>query len=110
MRRRLDEGAHSPDAGIIGALANWGDLSVFEAFTAETPPFEGTHGGRDRPAHGKEPFDALLDIVVADEPAHRAVTDHARAEPTRCGAARADAWRDRTHGRRWRPTPVRTST
>jgi N-acyl-D-aspartate/D-glutamate deacylase len=66
VRRRLDDGAHSPEAGMIGLLANWERLQIIETFTPETAPWEG-HLVRDVvAATGKEPFDALLDIVVAD--------------------------------------------
>ena len=67
-RRRLDEGAQSPDAGIIGALARWRNLTFFECHTPETSGVRGYASCATSPGRaGKEPFDALLDIVVADE-------------------------------------------
>ena len=66
-RRRLDEGAQSPDAGIIGALARWRNLTVIETFAPETAGFEGMRVGDIARATGKSEFDAVLDIVVADE-------------------------------------------
>jgi N-acyl-D-aspartate/D-glutamate deacylase len=66
VRRRLDEGAHSPDAGIIGALAEWERLQIVETFTPETAPWEGRSVRDIMDATGKEAFDALLDVVVAD--------------------------------------------
>jgi N-acyl-D-aspartate/D-glutamate deacylase len=66
VRRRLDEGAHTPDAGLIGALANWGILSFAETFAPENAAFEGRTVADVAAELGKEPFDALLDVVVAD--------------------------------------------
>lgn len=92
-RRRLDEGAQSPDAGIIGALATWRNLAVIETFTAETAPYEGMTVGQIAEATGKADFDALLDVVVADDlrtglsPTMPPISDQ-------IWAARADAWRD----------------
>jgi N-acyl-D-aspartate/D-glutamate deacylase len=66
MRRRLDAGAKSPDAGIIGALAKWRHLRIVETFAPETAPYEGKTVGEVMAITGQEEFDALLDIVVAD--------------------------------------------
>jgi N-acyl-D-aspartate/D-glutamate deacylase len=66
-RARLDAGAKSKEAGIIGALARWENLVIDETFAAENSSYEGRTVGEIARATGKEPFDALLDIVVADE-------------------------------------------
>ncbi|HZU78870.1 MAG TPA: amidohydrolase family protein, partial [Acidimicrobiales bacterium] len=66
-RRRLDEGARSPDAGIIGALANWKNLIVDETFDAENKRYEGRSIGDIAAERDQDPFDALLDIVVSDK-------------------------------------------
>jgi N-acyl-D-aspartate/D-glutamate deacylase len=93
VRRRLDEGAKSPDAGIIGALANWSRLTITEGFTPETTGFEGKTVGEVARLTGKDEFDALLDVVVADglrtglEPTMPPASDDV-------WKARADAWRD----------------
>ncbi len=92
-RRRLDEGAQSPDAGIIGALARWRNLTVIETFTEQTAPYEGMKVGDIAKATGKTDFDALLDIVVADE----LRTGLSPTMPPACDEvwrARADAWLD----------------
>jgi N-acyl-D-aspartate/D-glutamate deacylase len=65
-RARLDAGAKSKEAGIIGALARWENLLIDETFAAENAGYEGRSVGEVAKATGKEPFDALLDIVVAD--------------------------------------------
>jgi N-acyl-D-aspartate/D-glutamate deacylase len=67
VRRRLDEGARSKEAGIIGALANWQMLLIDETFAPENKPYEGRSVGEVAVERGQEPFDAMLDIVIADE-------------------------------------------
>jgi N-acyl-D-aspartate/D-glutamate deacylase len=66
-RARLDAGAKSKEAGIIGALARWQNLVIDETFAPENAGCEGRSVGEVAEAAGKEPFDALLDVVIADE-------------------------------------------
>jgi N-acyl-D-aspartate/D-glutamate deacylase len=66
-RRRLDEGAKSKEAGIIGALANWQMLVIDETFAPANKAYEGRSVGDVAGERGQDPFDALLDIVIADE-------------------------------------------
>ncbi|HEY5252391.1 MAG TPA: amidohydrolase family protein [Acidimicrobiales bacterium] len=66
-RRRLDEGARSKEAGIIGALANWPMLLIDETFAPENAAYEGRAVGDVARERGQEPFDAMLDIVIADD-------------------------------------------
>jgi N-acyl-D-aspartate/D-glutamate deacylase len=66
-RARLDAGAKSKEAGIIGALARWENLVIDETFDAGNAAYEGQSVGAVAKATGKQPFDALLDIVIADE-------------------------------------------
>jgi N-acyl-D-aspartate/D-glutamate deacylase len=67
VRRRLDEGARSKEAGIIGALANWQMLLIDETFAPQNKAYEGRSVGEVAAERGQEPFDAMLDIVIADE-------------------------------------------
>jgi N-acyl-D-aspartate/D-glutamate deacylase len=66
-RRRLDDGAKSKEAGIIGALANWQMLLIDETFDPANAAYEGRSVGDVARERGQEPFDALCDIVIADE-------------------------------------------
>lgn len=66
VRRDLDTRANSPEAGMLAALAQWDRLTVVEGFTPETRRFEGQQVGEIAAQQGKEPFDALIDIVIAD--------------------------------------------
>jgi N-acyl-D-aspartate/D-glutamate deacylase len=65
-RRRLDEGAQSDEAGILRALAVWDRLIFDETFAPENEDLEGHSVGELARARGITPFDALLDVVVAD--------------------------------------------
>jgi N-acyl-D-aspartate/D-glutamate deacylase len=65
-RRRLDAGAQSDEAGILRHLAVWDRLIIDETFAAENADAEGRNVGDVAKSRGVEPFDALLDVVVAD--------------------------------------------
>lgn len=67
VRRRLDDGAHSEEAGILRGLANWERLIVVETFAPQNDDATGRSVGEVAAARGGEPFDTLLDIVIADE-------------------------------------------
>ena len=66
-RKALDEGAQSDEAGILGHLAVWDRLIVEETFATQNAGLEGQSVGAIAANRGVPPFDALLDIVVADE-------------------------------------------
>ncbi len=65
-RARLDAGAQSDEAGILRHLAVWERLIFEETFAAENAAYEGRSVGEIARARGITPFDALLDVVVAD--------------------------------------------
>ncbi len=67
VRRRMDEGAHSDEAGILRALADWRILRFDEVFAPANAGVEGRTVGDVAAERGCDPFDALLDVVVADE-------------------------------------------
>jgi N-acyl-D-aspartate/D-glutamate deacylase len=67
VRERLATGAASREAGLLRGLANWPVLTLGECFAPSTKPHEGHRVGDVAAALGKEPFDALLDVVIADE-------------------------------------------
>jgi len=66
QRRRLDEGSHSKEAGILAALADWRILLVEETFSPANAGLAGRTLGAIAAERGQEPFDALIDIVLAD--------------------------------------------
>jgi len=65
-RRRLDAGAQSDEAGILRHLAVWERLVFEETFVASNAGAEGRSVGDVARERGIDPFDALLDVVVAD--------------------------------------------
>ncbi len=65
-RRRLDRGAHSKEAGILAALADWRILIVEETFSPANAGLAGRTVGDIAAERGQDPFDALVDVVLAD--------------------------------------------
>jgi N-acyl-D-aspartate/D-glutamate deacylase len=65
-RRRLDAGSQSEEAGILRHLAVWDRLIFDETFAPENAGLEGRSVGELAHERNLEPFDALLDVVVAD--------------------------------------------
>jgi len=65
-RARLDAGAQSEEAGILRHLTVWERLVFEETFAPENAEAEGRTVGEVARARGAAPFDALLDVVVAD--------------------------------------------
>ncbi|MFZ0667822.1 MAG: amidohydrolase family protein [Acidimicrobiales bacterium] len=92
VRRRLKEGAASKEAGILGALANWHRLEFLETFAPENAQYEGMTVGAVAKETGKEPFDAMLDVVVAD--GLRTGLKPPIPESEEDWVARAGVWRD----------------
>jgi len=93
-RARLDERAHSPEAGVLANLANWSRLEICEGFTPETRALEGRKVGDIARERGAAPFDTLCDIVVADELRTGLRPDFGGPESDEVWKLRADVWRD----------------
>jgi N-acyl-D-aspartate/D-glutamate deacylase len=93
VRRRLDEGAHSPDAGLLSGLANWKILEIAETFAPENAAYEGRTVADIAAETGADPFDVLLDIVCADE-LRTGLRPPAFGDGDADWAERAEAWRD----------------
>ncbi len=66
VRRALDEASHSKEAGILAALANWQHLIIEETFTPANQGLAGRTVGDIAAERGQEPFDALVDVALAD--------------------------------------------
>jgi N-acyl-D-aspartate/D-glutamate deacylase len=67
VRERMREGGRRPEAGVFGALAKGERFQIGETFAPENRPFAGRKVADIAAEIGKNPFDTLLDIVVADE-------------------------------------------
>jgi N-acyl-D-aspartate/D-glutamate deacylase len=66
VRRRLDSAAHSKEAGILAALANWGNLIIEETFSDANAGLTGRTVGAIAAERGQDPFDALVEVALAD--------------------------------------------
>ena len=92
-RRRLDAGAQSDEAGILRHLAVWDRLIFEETFAPENAGLEGRSVGRGgRASAAWTPFDALLDVVVAD--GLRTGLRPPIGESEEDWALRAEVWQD----------------
>jgi len=67
VRERMREGGRRPEAGVFGGLSKGERFQVGETFAPENAPFAHRRVGDIAAEIGKNPFDTLLDIVVADE-------------------------------------------
>ncbi len=93
VRRRLDEQAHSDEAGVLANLARWERMTLVETFAPETAGFAGRSVGDVAREQGKAPFDALLDVVVADG-LRTGLRPDLPKEDDATWKARAEVWRD----------------
>jgi N-acyl-D-aspartate/D-glutamate deacylase len=66
-RRRLDESAKSKESGMLRALADWRILTVDQVFAPANEKYRGRTVGEIAEEEGKDPFDAMIDIALADE-------------------------------------------
>lgn len=93
VRRRLNAGGQSEEAGVLRGLARWERLIIVETFAVENAYATGHSVGEIAGARGREPFDTLCDIVIADE-----LRTGLKPAPTGDEAAdwrlRAEAWRN----------------
>ncbi len=93
VRRRLDAGAHSEEAGVLANLARWERFTLVETFAPETAALTGRSVAAVARDQGKEPFDALLDVVVADG-LRTGLRPDLPQEDDATWQARAAVWRD----------------
>ncbi len=93
VRAELDAGAHSEEAGMLAGLARWDRFTVVEGFTPETREYEDRSVGDIARERGIAPFDALLDVVVADG-LRTGLRPELPPEDDATWQARAAVWRD----------------
>ena len=65
-RARLAERAASKEAGMLRGLATWENMTIVETFAPENRGLANRRVGDIAAERGQQPFDALLDIVLAD--------------------------------------------
>jgi N-acyl-D-aspartate/D-glutamate deacylase len=66
-RARLAERASSDEAGMLRGLARWENMTIVETFAPANEGLVGRRVGDIAAERGQAPFDALLDVVLADE-------------------------------------------
>ena len=93
VRRRLDAGAHSEEAGMLRGLASWGQFEILETFSAANAGLEGRKIGEIAAERGAEVFDVLCDVVVADD-LMTGLRPFPATERREDWELRAQAWRD----------------
>jgi N-acyl-D-aspartate/D-glutamate deacylase len=93
VRRRLDAGAHSEEAGMLRGLASWGQFEILETFSAANAGLEGRKIGEIATERGREVFDVLCDIVIADD-LMTGLRPFPASERREDWELRAQAWRD----------------
>ena len=65
-RKQLDEGANSEAAGLLRGVARWEHMRVVETFAEASEGCGGRTIGEIAEASGKTPFDAMIDLALAD--------------------------------------------
>lgn len=91
-RAHMDELAQSQD-GAVRALANWGMYLLVETFTDEYKRFLGRPFGEIAQELGTTPWDALCDIVVADD-LKTSFANPDRGQDDASWQRRVEVWRD----------------
>jgi len=66
-RRFMEDRAASPDAGVFARLTGWDTYVIGDTFSPENAGLTGRRVGDIAQERGVTPFDALLDIVIADD-------------------------------------------
>jgi len=67
FRKRLDEGANSEAAGLLRGLARWERMRIQETFAEANQGLQGRTVGEVAEARGLSPFDALVEVALADD-------------------------------------------
>jgi N-acyl-D-aspartate/D-glutamate deacylase len=93
VRRTMRDGAASDEAGILRALADWGRLEVVETFAPANARHEGRRIGDIAAEAGGDPFDVLVDLVVADD-LRTGLRPGGMRETAADWELRAQVWRD----------------
>ncbi len=67
VRARLNDLAHAKEAGVFRRLAGWSNYVIGDTYSDANKGLEWREVGEIAAERGAEPFDTLLDIVIADE-------------------------------------------
>lgn len=91
-RARMDELAQATE-GSVRSIGNWGNYTLVETFTPEYQPFIGQAIGAIATTLGKSAWEALADIVVADE-LRTSIASVDRGQDDATWQRRLEIWRD----------------
>ena len=92
-RKRLQDAVDSPAAGVFRGFANWAGFTIVQTFAAENEGLAGRTVSGIAEERGQEPFDALLDVVLADE-LRTVILPKVVGEDRESWELRRDVWRD----------------
>jgi len=92
-RKRLADGASSPEAGMLRGLANWKNMIIVETFSPENDGLVGRTVGEVAQERGQDPFDALCDISMLDD-LRTIIQPPLAGNDDASWALRRDVWRD----------------
>jgi N-acyl-D-aspartate/D-glutamate deacylase len=92
VRRQLREGAES-DTGLFRAMLRWDRLRIGETFAAENEGLAGRTVAEIATERGADPFDTMLDVVVADR-LRTVLMPPARGDDPESWRLRSEVWRD----------------
>ncbi len=67
VRAHLDELAHSKDAGVFRRLSHWANYIIGDTYSEANTGLSWRDVGSIAEEQGKDPFDTLVDIVLADD-------------------------------------------
>ena len=93
VRRRLFEASQRPD-NPNPYLAKWARLTVLDAYSPENEQYVGRTIGEIADAEGREPWDVVCAIALADD-LNTGFVLYGRPDTKEDWQARADVWRDR---------------
>jgi N-acyl-D-aspartate/D-glutamate deacylase len=91
-RRRLAERAAAPEAGVFARFTDWAGYRIGETFAPANAGLAGRHVRDVAARRGVAPFDALLDVVLADE-LRTVLWPHPIDDDDASWELRARAWR-----------------
>lgn len=92
VRQWLDEQARSSD-GPFQFISNWANMEIGDTYAPENDGLTGRMVGEVAAERGTEPFDTLLDIVVADD-LRTALWPQSSDDIELAWQQRAELWRD----------------
>ncbi|WP_419917964.1 N-acyl-D-amino-acid deacylase family protein [Candidatus Poriferisocius sp.] len=92
VRRWLDEQARSSE-GPFQFISEWANMEIGDTYAAENDGLTGRRVGDVAAERGKDPFDTLLDIVVADD-LQTALWPQSSDDIDLAWQQRAELWRD----------------